>query len=693
MQPKHRSDTVTDYSNCPIGSIPKFKHVERENEMRFVDLKLRTKLILITALVFMPIMGGGTLYLVHQTYWMEVKNALGGLMNFVDAKQQGVIRYIGQNEKFTKQMASLANDADPAVLRKHFAKVVETDVFDQANHPFKDEVVAGKRKIATWRAYHAIDLVRDGKIAVSSDPAREGKDWAQKPDTKHGYSDVWMDGDTPVLSFAAAGGGGTVYVHADARMMTLIVNGEIGNMEGDMGAFYLAGVGKTFDYYIVNKDNVMVTESRRYPGSILKQKGSEFPWKATQQDKSLNQMCSAEGKYVTNAKCTTGCREAMGFYAGPDGKEMLGASMPFYDSGWTIVVEQESDELLGPLFNLGYLIAGLCSILLVVAFFVFNFAISRFVASPLAKLTSAIGEMAGSEGQFDLSKRYDTKTKEELGAISRAFDGLLDSFGKMVRDIHQTSDGLIGTIADAAASVAAAVEQVSVSTTHIADLAGETNVLAERDLELSENGRGIAEKTAQDMARVAELVAQSASAVTSLNQQSEHIGGIVKVIKEIADQTNLLALNAAIEAARAGEQGRGFAVVADEVRKLAERTGGATTEIQKLIDSMRTEVERTAKSMDATREETTHSLELVSRVRDALEEIGRGARETAAKVSDIASATREQDAAIQNIAQNVEKISGMAEKNNAAAQQSAELSYGLRALGGQLQSGIAHFKM
>ncbi len=677
--------------------------------MRFVDLKLRSKLIFITALVFMPIMGGGTLYLVHQTYWMEVKNALGGLMNFVDAKQQGVIRYIGQNEKFTKQMASLANDIDPAALRKHFAKVVETDVFNQADHPFKDEVAAGKRKIATWRAYRAIDLVHDGKIVVSSDPAREGKDWTQKLDTKHGYSDVWMDGDTPVLSFAAAGGGGTVYVHADARMMTLIVNGEIGNMEGGMGAFYLAGVGKTFDYYIVNKDNVMITESRRYAGSILKNKGSEFPWKATQQDKSLNQMCTAEGKYVTNAKCTTGCREAMGFYAGPDGKEMLGASMPFYDSGWTIVVEQESDELLGPLFNLGYLIAAVCGALLVVAFFVFNFAIRRFVASPLAKLTSAIGEMAGSEGQFDMSKRYDTKTKEELGAISRAFDGLLDSFGKMVRDIHQTSDGLIGTIdeveknstqvglgsqaqSEAAASVASAVEETAVSATHVSNLAQEAGAATGHNLELSKNGCNLAEQTAHDMARVAELVAQSASAVTNLNQQSEHIGGIVKVIKEIADQTNLLALNAAIEAARAGEQGRGFAVVADEVRKLAERTGSATTEIQKLIDSMRSEVEHTAKSMDATRQETTHSLGLVARVRDALTEIGQGVQRNSERMTEIVSATREQDAAIQNIAQNVENISSMAEKNNAAAQQSTELSHGLRALGGQLQSGIAHFK-
>ena len=317
--------------------------------------------------------------------------------------------------------------------------------------------------------------------------------------------------------------------------------------------------------------------------------------------------------------------------------------------------------------------------------------------------------MAGSEGQFDMSKRYDTKTKEELGAISRAFDGLLDSFGKMVRDIHQTSDGLIGTIdeveknstqvglgsqaqSEAAASVASAVEETAVSATHVSNLAQEAGAATGHNLELSKNGCNLAEQTAHDMARVAELVAQSASAVTNLNQQSEHIGGIVKVIKEIADQTNLLALNAAIEAARAGEQGRGFAVVADEVRKLAERTGSATTEIQKLIDSMRSEVEHTAKSMDATRQETTHSLGLVARVRDALTEIGQGVQRNSERMMEIVSATREQDAAIQNIAQNVENISSMAEKNNAAAQQSTELSHGLRALGGQLQSGIAHFK-
>ncbi|OGS92124.1 MAG: hypothetical protein A2Z95_00445 [Gallionellales bacterium GWA2_60_18] len=679
--------------------------------MRFSDIKLQWKMMLVVAVIFLPAMAGGTLYFFNQIYSLQVKSSLGGLMNFVDAKQQGVIRFIGQNEKFAKQMASLATDTDPVIVRKHFAKVVETDVFKQADHPFKDEIASGKRKIDTWRAYHAIDLVKDGKIAVSSDPAREGRDWTQKIDTKHGYSDVWKDGDTPVLSFAAeAGASGTIYVHADARMLTLIVNGEIGNLEGDMGTFYLAGVGATFDYYIVNKDNVMITSSRRHDNAILNTKGSEFPWQATQQDRAANIVCSSAGTYTTNAQCTTGCREAMGFYPGTNGKTMMGASMPFYDSGWTIVVEQEKDEMMGPFFTLGYTILILGSAVGLGAFLLFSYVARKHIVNPLKKLTTAIESMSRSTGDFDLTVKYDTKTKEELGAISRAFDHLITSFGHTVEGIRKTTETLSSTIeeveetgtkvsagshaqSDAAASTAAAVEQISVTTTQIADLARETNTLAERDLNLSNNGRGVAEKTAQDMARVADLVAQSSQAVTQLNQKSEHIGGIVKVIKEIADQTNLLALNAAIEAARAGEQGRGFAVVADEVRKLAERTGKATTEIQELIDGMRVEVEHTAQSMNTTREETTRSLDLVGRVRDALEEIGHGAKETAAKVSDIAAATHEQDAAIQNIAQNVENISSMAEKNTSATERATELAHALRSLGEQLQQGVARFKL
>lgn len=121
------------------------------------------------------------------------------------------------------------------------------------------------------RVYHAIDLVRDGMIVASSDKAREGAPFVQKLNLAPGYSNVWEDGKTPALTFGAkTKEGGQVLVHVDARMLTNIVNGEIGNLEGDPGAFYLAGVGKTFDYYIVDENNRLITEARSRPGQMLK---------------------------------------------------------------------------------------------------------------------------------------------------------------------------------------------------------------------------------------------------------------------------------------------------------------------------------------------------------------------------------------------------------------------------------------
>jgi hypothetical protein len=271
-------------------------------------------------------------------------------------------------------------------LRLQFGSAVAIDTFNREDHPFSAEIIEGKRRIATWNVYHAIDLVRDGFIQASSDPKREGKS-SNITVGERGYSDVYMDGETPVITFAADAENGTIQVHADARMLTLITNGEIGNLEGKMGAYYLAGVGKSFDYYIVDESNMLITESRVRPNAMMNLRGSEFPWLVTQQDRSLNLMCGKDGTYVTNTGCKTGCREAMGFYTGVNGKRMLGASMPFYDSGWTLVVEQEADELLQPLYERVAILAILGVVLALLATAAFSFAITRLVFRPLKSMS------------------------------------------------------------------------------------------------------------------------------------------------------------------------------------------------------------------------------------------------------------------------------------------------------------------
>lgn len=414
--------------------------------MRLSDLKIKWKIIL-AASVFLPLSVGLTTYFFNRVYWLEVQTALGGLMNFADAKQQGVIRFIGAGEKLARQLAVLAERAAPEAVRDYFVATVATDVFRIEDHPFADEIREGKRHIPTWKAYHAIDLVRNGVVAISSDPAREGRPPPHSPDLAHGYSDVYLEADTPVFSFGAPVHDGMVYVHADARMLTLIVNGEIGNMEGDMGAFYLAGVGKTFDYYLVNRDNVMITESRVYPDALLKRHGSERPWKATQLDPALGVVCSTTGVYTTNAGCVTGCREAMGFYEGGNGKTMLGASMPFYDSGWTLVVEQEADELLGPLAAVRAAMVWATVALGLLSFLAFVVVISRYVTTPLDRLVHSIGTI-GRTG--DLGHRVEVRSADEIGRTADAFNAMAESLQRqqeeqqaLYRELGETQQQLL----------------------------------------------------------------------------------------------------------------------------------------------------------------------------------------------------------------------------------------------------------
>lgn len=393
-------------------------------------LTLRWKIVLLLGLLLVPTTVMGLSYVFITVKNLQVSTALSGLMNFVDSKQQGIIRFLGQNEKLAKQLAQLVEDAPASVAQRQFATIVKTDIFKPEDHKFNDEIKYGTRKIATWAVYHAIDFVRDGVIEFSSNPARIGRKIETSPNIERGYSDVYMDGDVPILSFGASANGGIVYVHANAGMLTLITNGEIGNLEGDMGAYYLAGVGKTFDYYIVNENNMMITQSRAYPDSLLKRKGSLFPWMMTMGRASeLGISSLADGTYNTNAGHFTGIMEAMGFYTGHNGKEMLGVSMPFYDSGWTIVVEQEASELLAPLYSVVYkTIIATAAILIFIFWAGFYFATS--ISLPLTDIISDISRLMDKNTKISANEK---NRKDEIGDLANA----LEAFRKNILEKNE----------------------------------------------------------------------------------------------------------------------------------------------------------------------------------------------------------------------------------------------------------------
>ncbi|WP_417067028.1 methyl-accepting chemotaxis protein [Niveibacterium terrae] len=246
---------------------------------------------------------------------------------------------------------------------------------------------------------------------------------------------------------------------------------------------------------------------------------------------------------------------------------------------------------------------------------------------------------------------------------------------------------------DATSSTAAAIEELSVSIDHISSSARDTETNSERSSALAADGEKQVNQASETIAAVSSQITEASKLIQSLQERSREVGGIASVIKEIADQTNLLALNAAIEAARAGEQGRGFAVVADEVRKLAERTTQATDQITTTISGIQADTESAVQSMQQVTPQVAKSVEMAGQAAAALREINEGAAETLGKVRDVAEATREQSQASTSVAQNVERIAHMVEESAESVRSASGSVQALESLAGELRASVSNFKM
>lgn len=349
---------------------------------------------------------------------------------------------------------------------------------------------------------------------------------------------------------------------------------------------------------------------------------------------------------------------------------------------------------------------GLMAAAVLFSFVWFLFLIRKQIVQPARELVVELNRLASG----DFSHPVSVNSHDEMGEVASCAERIRVDLGKVLQEVmtateqvSRASENMYQTAnqvaqgsqlqSEAAAATSAAVEQMTVSISSVAESADEVHKLSVSSLDTTRHGNEKVSELIGEIDQVESAMHDVAASVNEFVRNTSLITSMTKQVRDIAEQTNLLALNAAIEAARAGEQGRGFAVVADEVRKLAEKSAQSAGEIDAVTKSLGQQSVVVEKTIERGQQSLQSSLESVESVAMVLSEANHSVEAATHGVEGITASVREQSSASTEIARNVEKIAHMAEENTFNVNQTSEAAQNLSMLSAQLQAAVSRFKI